>query len=106
MAGFLLVTFYITMVAAGLIVEFVYEGFGLEATHRNAKVVDASVAWNYTTVLNIVFLSLAAVLIRRYFRYGGGWCMLKMMNAPMEHSHHGDHGHVHDRPEYPEPAQV
>lgn len=47
------------MVAAGLIVEFLFQGLGIERTARNAKVVEASVVWNYTTVLNIVFLSLA-----------------------------------------------
>jgi hypothetical protein len=56
-------------------------------------VIEASIAGNYTTVLNIIFLSLAAVLVWRYFRYGGGWKMLKMMNAPMEHGRAGDHGH-------------
>ncbi len=83
MAGFLLATFYATMVAAGLIVEFLFQGFGIERTARNAKVIEASISWNYTTVLNIVFLGLAAVLLWRYFRYGGGLRMLRMMNKPM-----------------------
>src|SRR5213083_1713821 len=61
MAGFLLVSFYATMVAAGLIVEFVFGGLGLVPDKRQAKVVEASVTWNYTTVLNIIFLCLAAV---------------------------------------------
>jgi len=88
MAGFLLATFYVTMVAAGLVVQFVFEGVGIERTTRNAKVLEAAVSWNYTTYLNIVFLLVAAVLVWRYFRHGGGWSMLKMMDAPMEH-HHG-----------------
>jgi uncharacterized membrane protein YraQ (UPF0718 family) len=92
MAGFLLATFYATMVAAGLVVEFVFEGLGIDRTARNAKVMEAAVSWNYTTYLNIVFLSLAAVLVWRYFRAGGGWSMLKMMNEPMEH-HHEHHAH-------------
>ncbi len=90
MAGFLLVTFYATMVAAGLIVEFLFQGLGIERTARNAKVVEASISWNYTTYLNIAFLSLAAVLVWRYFRYGGGLKMLRMMNKPMDHQGH-DH---------------
>ncbi|NUQ20615.1 MAG: permease [Gemmatimonadaceae bacterium] len=89
MAGFLLVTFYAAMVAAGLIVEFVFHGLGIERTARNARVIEASIAWNYTTALNLIFLSLAGVLAWRYFRYGGGWQMLKMMDAPMEHGHRG-----------------
>jgi uncharacterized protein len=87
MAGFLLVTFYATMVAAGLIVEFLFQGLGVERTARNAKVIEASVTWNYTTYLNIIFLALAAALIWRYFKDGGGLKMLRMMNKPMSAAH-------------------
>jgi uncharacterized membrane protein YraQ (UPF0718 family) len=79
MAGFIVATFYATMVAAGLVVEFVFQGIGLQPAVRNAKVVAARVSWNYSTYLNIVFLAVAAALIVRYFRRGGGWAMLKMM---------------------------
>jgi uncharacterized membrane protein YraQ (UPF0718 family) len=87
MAGFLLVSFYATMVAAGLIVEFVFGGLGLVPDKRQEKVVEATVTWNYTTVLNILFLCLAAVLVWRYFRRGGGLAMLRMMERPAEHGH-------------------
>ena len=87
MAGFLLVTFYAAMAGAALIVEFVFQGFGLVPTERDAKVVEASVTWNYTTVLNILFLGLAAVLVWRYFRRGGGIAMLRMMETPMDMEH-------------------
>jgi uncharacterized membrane protein YraQ (UPF0718 family) len=87
MAGFLLVTFYASMVAAALIVEFLFQGLGLVPSERSAKVVEASVTWNYTTVLNILFLGLAAVLVWRYFRRGGGVAMLRMMDTPMEMGH-------------------
>ena len=88
MTGFLVASFYATMVAAGLVVEFVFEGIGIERSARNAKVIEATVTWNYTTYLNIAFLALAAVLLWRYFRRGGGISMLKMMNRPMAHEHH------------------
>jgi uncharacterized membrane protein YraQ (UPF0718 family) len=88
MAGFIVVTFYAAMVSAGLVVEFLFQGLGLTPTERNAKVVTARVTWNYSTYLNIVFLAVAAVLVWRYFRRGGGWSMLKMMNEPVgEHDH-------------------
>jgi uncharacterized protein len=87
MAGFLFASFYATMVAAGLAVEFLFDGLGIERTARNAKVIEASVTWNYSTYLNIVFLVPAALLIWRYFRRGGGLPMLRMMNRPMEHGH-------------------
>ena len=96
MASFLVATFYATMVGAALIVEFLFQGLGITPTARNAKVEMASVSWNYTTVLNIAFLLVAAVLVWRYFRRGGGWAMLKLMNEPIEagqHAHHGAHAH-------------
>ncbi len=94
MAAFIFVTFYAAMATAGLVVEFLFAGLGIERTARNAKVEMASVTWNYTTALNIVFLIVAAALVWRYFRRGGGWSMLKMMNTPMrEHTHHHhEHG--------------
>jgi uncharacterized membrane protein YraQ (UPF0718 family) len=90
MSLFLLGTFYVSMVAAGLIVEFVFDALGLIPDVRNAKVVEATVHWNYTTVLNIVFLIIAAVLIVRMVRTGGV-AMLRMMNEPMDEPAHHDH---------------
>jgi uncharacterized membrane protein YraQ (UPF0718 family) len=81
MTVFLLGTFYATMVAAGLLVEVLFGALGLVPTERNAKVVEASVTWNYTTVLNLVFLVLAAVLVVRFLGTGGPE-MLRMMDAP------------------------
>jgi hypothetical protein len=93
MAGFLLATFYTAMVAAGLIVEFVFDGLNLIPSERKAKVIEASVTVNHTTVLNIVFLALAALLVWRYFARGGGLRMLRMMSAPTAHEHAHGHGH-------------
>jgi uncharacterized membrane protein YraQ (UPF0718 family) len=98
MAAFLAVVLYVTMVLAGLAVELLFQAFGIVPTERNAKVEMASVTWNYTTYLNIVFLALAAVLVWRYFRRGGGIAMLRMMNRPAGagHDHHACHGgHSH-----------
>jgi uncharacterized membrane protein YraQ (UPF0718 family) len=72
--------FYLTMVTAGLIVEFLFGGLGLVPTERTAKVTETGIQWNYTTVLNIVFLLLAAALVARFFRSGGA-TMLKMMGG-------------------------
>ena len=91
MAGFLLASFYAAMVGAGLIVEFLFDGHGLIPSERDAKVVEASVTWNYTTVLNILFLGLAGLLVWRYFRHGGGLAMLKTMGKPMAHEHAHEH---------------
>jgi uncharacterized protein len=79
MAGFLFVTFYTAMAGAALIVEVIFSLLGLVPTERNARVVGTSVAWNYTSWLNITFLLLAALLIWRFLRTGGP-AMLRMMN--------------------------
>ena len=78
---FILATFYATMAAAGYLIELIFGGLGLIPADRNAKVVEASVQWDYTTVLNIIFLVLAAALCYRFVRTGG-IPMLKMMGGP------------------------
>jgi hypothetical protein len=81
-AGFLLVTFYAAMFAAALAVELVFQTAGLVPEERSAQIVEASVTWNYTTVLNIIFLTFAAVLVWRFVRTGG-LPMLRMMDRPL-----------------------
>ena len=88
----LLGIFYVTMVLGGYIVEFLFGGLGLIPAERTAKVAEAGIQWNYTTVLNIIFLLLAAALLVRFFRSGGG-AMLKMMGgSPDAAEHHAHHG--------------
>jgi len=88
MAAFLFVTFYAAMAGAALIVELVFGTLGLVPAERNARVVDATITWDYTSWLNIAFLILAAALIWRFFTTGG-LAMLRMMNKPaaMDHAH-------------------
>jgi uncharacterized membrane protein YraQ (UPF0718 family) len=81
MAGFLFVTFYAAMTAAALIVELIFVALGLVPAQRNARVVEASITWDYTTWLNIAFLILAGLLVWRFLRTGGP-AMLRMMNLP------------------------
>jgi uncharacterized protein len=83
MAGFLFATFYAAMAAAALIVELLSGILGLVPAERHARVVEASVTWNYTTWLNIALLVAAALLVWRFLRTGGPE-MLRMMNKPSE----------------------
>ena len=91
---FLLASFYAAMVLAALAVEGLFAAAGLIPEEPNAKVVEASVSWNYTTVLNIVFLY-AAVLVWRAGRTGG-FAMLRTMDQPM----HAAGEHVRPRAGY------
>jgi uncharacterized protein len=71
MSAFLFVTFYAAMVVTGLVVEFLFGALGLIPDERNARVVEASIQLNYITVLNTIFLILAAVLVWRFLKTGG-----------------------------------
>lgn len=79
-AAFLLGTFYLATVVAGYVVEFVFGGLGLIPDQADAKLPTEGITWNYTTWLNIVFLTLAAVLLVRFWRTGGP-TMLRMMGG-------------------------
>lgn len=88
--GYILLTFYVTMAAAGYVVEFLFEALGIIPTNRTVVAITEGVQWNYTSVLNIIFLLLAAILVIRFIRTGG-IPMLRMMKTPeqdMSH-HHG-----------------
>lgn len=80
MASLLVVLFYVAMVAAGYIIEGLFAWLHITPHLHNAKVLDAAISWNYTTVLNIIFLLIAGWLVMRFMRTGGPM-MLKMMNA-------------------------
>ena len=93
MTAFLAVTFYVAMAVAALVVELVFGALGLIPSHRNALVVEASISLNYTTILNVAFLALAAVLVWRFLRTGGPE-MMAMMDMPAGQMHgHELHGH-------------
>jgi uncharacterized membrane protein YraQ (UPF0718 family) len=95
----LLAIFYASMATAALVVEFIFGALHLIPEQRKAQIVEESVRWNYTTILNIVFLLVASLMIIRFLRTGGP-AMLRMMSgpnhqamkhsmgAPSEHDHH------------------
>ncbi|HUB40955.1 MAG TPA: permease [Streptosporangiaceae bacterium] len=76
----ILAIFYAAMVIAGYSIEFLFGALGLIPHARTAKVAEHAVQWNYTTVLNIIFLLAAAALLVRFFR-AGGRPMLTMMRG-------------------------
>jgi hypothetical protein len=84
--------FYVTMVLAAYIVEFVFTGLGLVPADRTAQVGETGITWNYTTYLNIVFLILAAALLVRFFR-SGGRSMLSMMGGSPDPAEAGHDAH-------------
>jgi hypothetical protein len=70
-AGLIVAVFYIAMSGAALLIEFLFQLLGLIPAQRSAQIVETSISFNYTTVLNIIFLAMAAFLLVRFFRTGG-----------------------------------
>jgi len=103
---YLLGTFYTTMVVAGLAVETLFGILGLIPDQRDAEVVEATVSWNYTSIMNVAMVLLSAVLVVRFLRTGGP-AMLRMMSGPPAEPMRNDSAkgsdpsaHVHPEPEY------
>jgi uncharacterized protein len=82
MSAFLFVTFYVAMALAGLLVDLVFEALGLVPAARSARVVTETLAWNYTTFLNLAFGLMAAFLVARFFRTKGPAMMHPMHARP------------------------
>lgn len=98
MSFFLLVSSYAAMVAAGLVIEIVFDALGLIPPRGNLDVLHTMISLNYTTVLNIIFILVALTMVVRFLR-SGGYMMLKMMNQPeMEMPGSGQRVHgMHDQ---------
>jgi uncharacterized protein len=88
-AAFLTVTFYLTMVSAGYVIEVVFSPLHLVPSGpRQASVGGDGISWNYTTWLNIAFLLLALVLVWRFFATGGRQMLAMMGGGPDETPEH------------------
>jgi uncharacterized membrane protein YraQ (UPF0718 family)/YHS domain-containing protein len=71
----LLAVFWAVMSVAGLLTEVLFNGAGLLPTVRPVTVAPERLSWNYTTILNIVFLALFAAIYwlhRNKKKFGGG----------------------------------
>ena len=70
-AGLIVAIFYVAMALAALMIEFLFQLLGLIPAQRSAQIVETSISFNYTTVLNIIFLAIAGFLLVRFFKTGG-----------------------------------
>ncbi|MGH8371571.1 MAG: permease [Gammaproteobacteria bacterium] len=97
-ALFLFVSFYLVMVIAALCVEGLFALCGWLPVRRSIGVAMAQISFNYTAVLDIVFLIVAVILVVTFYRSGGPQ-MMRMMESGQHdhgHDHHSDHaGHHH-----------
>jgi uncharacterized protein len=96
-ALYLLVVSYVAMALAGLLIGLLFQLLGIVPAHHPVAALVNGPTFNYTSVLNIVFLAVMALLGWRFLSTGG-MEMLRMMERPplssaddAAHPHH--HGH-------------
>lgn len=88
MAIFLALTLYASMVGAAFMINLLFQAFKLVPATRHALVIVARPSWNYTAILNLIFLGLSLVLFLRFLKTGGPE-MLRAMDAPVSIKPHG-----------------
>ncbi|HEV2012354.1 MAG TPA: permease [Candidatus Dormibacteraeota bacterium] len=94
-ALYLLLVSYAAMALAGLAIGLLFQAIGIVPNHHHVVALQATPSFNYTTVLNVIFLAVMALLGWRFLRTGG-LDMLRMMDGPpvtpddpaADHHHH------------------
>ncbi len=95
MSLYLLAVSYAAMALAGFLIGLAFNLVGLTPAHFTVAAFQAPPAWNYTTLLNIVFIALIAVMLWRFLTTGGPQ-MLRAMSQPGGGDHvHAEHSHHH-----------
>jgi uncharacterized protein len=93
---YLLGVSYVAMALAGFLIGGAFQLLGLVPSNHHVAIFETRPAWNYTSVLDIVFLALMAVMACRFFTTGGP-AMLRAMSQPGGGGHaHMDHRQMDD----------
>jgi uncharacterized membrane protein YraQ (UPF0718 family) len=92
MALYLLGVSYAAMALAGLLIGLLFKLLGIVPAHRAVIALQQGPSLNYTSVLNVIFLGVMALLAWRFLRTGG-LEMLRMMEALAATDAHQDHSH-------------
>jgi uncharacterized membrane protein YraQ (UPF0718 family) len=94
-ALYLLLVSYVAMALAGLLIGLLFKLLGIVPAHRAVIALQTGPTLNYTSVLNVIFLGVMALLGWRFLRTGG-LEMLRMMGMPADqhasHDHSAHHG--------------
>jgi len=94
MTVFLTITSYVAIVLAGYFTEILFGALHLIPTTRNALVMSSGISFNYTSILNVVFIVVAGILFVRFYKTDG-MKMLKMMGQPQMQHDEQKHEHEH-----------
>jgi uncharacterized protein YybS (DUF2232 family) len=77
-SALLLAIFNVSMAGAALVIRFIFGALSLIPNKRRKQLIEKSIRWNYTSILDLVFLALGLILVIRFLRTGGP-DMLRMM---------------------------
>jgi hypothetical protein len=69
------------MAGAALAVEVIFSALHLIPAHRPLQVMQESIRWNYTSILDLFFIAVSALLLVRFLRTGGPAMLREMGNA-------------------------
>ena len=95
MALYLLFVSYAAMALAGFLIGVLFQWIGFVPVHHPVTALVSGPTLNYTSVLNVIFLAIMALLGWRFLRTGG-LEMLRMMAMPAgDHAAHHDHSGHH-----------
>lgn len=94
-ALFLFVSFYLVMVVAALCVEGLFVLFCWLPSRHGISVAMMQISFNYTAVLNIIFLVVAVILVVMFCRSGGPQMMRMMESSGHDHGHSNHSCHHH-----------
>jgi hypothetical protein len=96
-AAILAGVFYVAMAGAALVVEGLFAALHLIPVNRGVAVMQETIRWNYTSVLNVAFLAASAVLLVRFLKTGGPAMLREMGNGPADPSAE-PHNCCHEEP--------
>jgi len=85
-AAILAVTFYLAIAGAAILVEALFSALNLIPAHHQLAIMNSAITWNYTSVLNLVFLAISASLLIRFLKTDGPAMLREMGNAPADPS--------------------
>jgi hypothetical protein len=84
MSLYLLGASYVAMALAGFVIGAVFQLAGWVPTNHHVAVLETTPSWNYTTMLDIAFIVLMAVLAWRFFKTGGPDMVRAMSHPPQD----------------------
>jgi uncharacterized membrane protein YraQ (UPF0718 family) len=91
MALYIFATFFVAMAVAGYVVEILFAALHIVPANRSILAPVENISLNFTSILNIAFLILSAVLVWRFLKTGGPEMMRMMSKSPEDGHEHSCH---------------